>query len=437
MLSFAQFEREVTGERIRDKIAASKKKGIWVGGVVPLGYRVEDRKLVVDEDEAGTVRLIFDRYLSAGSMLALLRELNERGIVTRKRRLSSGKIIGGIPFTKGPLAYLLKNRMYLGEINHGQQSYLGEHSAIVDRNLFDAVQARLAAQATATGYRRFRSEALMIGKLFDDRGRRITPSFAIKHGVRYRYYVSRAITEGRQGDAGTITRVPAPDVERAILDALANLFPNEGADGMPAAADCSSSGDRCANPRLRGGHDREQPHHGRGDGRSDDGRKRVQDRRIIDEMIDSVTVEQSGLAILLNPGAVAVDQSSRVLVPWSKPATRRRHELIPPADGSRDDPRAVRPETRSNLLAAIAKSRAYLDDLVAGRVLDIAQIAAREQRSVRSASMLLSLAFLAPDLVTAIVKRRLPCGIGLTQMMDLPADWAEQHRALGLRPNLF
>jgi site-specific DNA recombinase len=252
MLSFAQFEREVTGERIRDKIAASKKKGIWVGGVVPLGYRVEDRKLVVDEDEAGTVRLIFDRYLSAGSMLALLRELNERGIVTRKRRLSSGKIIGGIPFTKGPLAYLLKNRMYLGEINHGQQSYLGEHSAIVDRNLFDAVQARLAAQATATGYRRFRSEALMIGKLFDDRGRRITPSFAIKHGVRYRYYVSRAITEGRQGDAGTITRVPAPDVERAILDALANLFPNEGADGMPAAADCSSSGDRCANPRLRG-----------------------------------------------------------------------------------------------------------------------------------------------------------------------------------------
>jgi site-specific DNA recombinase len=148
LLSFAQFEREVTGERIRDKIAASKKKGIWVGGVVPLGYRVEDRKLVVDWDEAGTVRLIFDRYLSAGSMLALLMELNERGIVTRKRRLSSGKIIGGIPFTKEPLAYLLKNRMYLGEINHGQQSYLDEHSAIVDRNLFDAVQARLAAQAT-------------------------------------------------------------------------------------------------------------------------------------------------------------------------------------------------------------------------------------------------------------------------------------------------
>ena len=184
----------MTGERIRDKIAASKKKGIWVGGVVPLGYRVVDRKLIVDEDEATTVRLIFDGYLSAGSMLVLMRELNERGIVTRKRSLSSGKIIGGIPFTKGPLAYLLKNRTYLGEINHGRQSYPGEHPAILDRDLFEAVQARLTAQATAIGHRRSRSEALLIGKLFDDRGHRMTPSFAIKRGVRYRYYVSRAIT---------------------------------------------------------------------------------------------------------------------------------------------------------------------------------------------------------------------------------------------------
>jgi site-specific DNA recombinase len=108
------------------------------------------------------------------------------------------------------LAYLLKNRMYLGEINHGQQSYPGEHSAIVDRDLFEAVQGRLASQATAMGYKRSRSEALLIGKLFDDRGHRMTPSFAVKRGVRYRYYVSRATTEGRRGEAGTIARVPAP-----------------------------------------------------------------------------------------------------------------------------------------------------------------------------------------------------------------------------------
>jgi site-specific DNA recombinase len=112
-----------------------------------------------------------------------------------------------------------------------------------------------------------------------------------------------------------------------------------------------------------------------------------------------------------------------------------RHELIPPADGCREDPRAIRAETRLNFPTAIAKARAYLDDLVAGRVLDIAEIAAREQRSVRSASMLLSLAFLTPDLVKATAQRRLPRGIRLTQMMDLSADWVEQHQALGLHPN--
>ena len=149
LLSFAQFEREVTGERIRDKIAASKKKGIWVGGVVPLGYRVEDRKLVVDEAEAATVRSIFERYLALGSMLALLAELRERNIRTRRRTLSSGRVIGGVFFTKGPLAHLLKNRMYLGELNHHGQSYPGDHAPIVDRETFEAVQTRLTENLAA------------------------------------------------------------------------------------------------------------------------------------------------------------------------------------------------------------------------------------------------------------------------------------------------
>jgi DNA invertase Pin-like site-specific DNA recombinase len=143
LLSFAQFEREVTGERIRDKIAASKKKGIWVGGVVPLGYEVRDKKLLVNEEEARTVRMIFERYLALGSLPALQRELRTQGIVTRKRTLSSGKVIGGVSLTNGPLAYMLRNRVYLGEINHRDQSYPGEHQPILDLALFDQVQARL------------------------------------------------------------------------------------------------------------------------------------------------------------------------------------------------------------------------------------------------------------------------------------------------------
>src|ERR1039458_4853503 len=143
LLSFAQFEREVTGERIRDKIAASKKKGIWVGGVVPLGYEVKDKKLLINEDEARTVRMIFERYLALGSLPALQLELRGQGIVTRRRTLSSGKIIGGVHLTNGPLAYMLRNRLYLGEINHRDQSYPGEHRPILDSALFDQVQARL------------------------------------------------------------------------------------------------------------------------------------------------------------------------------------------------------------------------------------------------------------------------------------------------------
>ena len=129
LLSFAQFEREVTGERIRDKIAASKKKGLWMGGHVPLGYRVQDRKLVVDEAEATTVRLIFERYREIGSLTLLLRDLRQRGVVTKQRPLSKGTVRGGIPFTTGPLAYLLKNRTYLGEIVHRGERFEGEHDA--------------------------------------------------------------------------------------------------------------------------------------------------------------------------------------------------------------------------------------------------------------------------------------------------------------------
>ena len=152
---------------------------------MPLGYKVVDRKLVIDEAEAPIVRLIFERYCSVGSMIALMRELRHRDVVTRLRTLSSGRRIGGIAFTKGPLAYLLKNRMYLGEINHGQSSYPGEHPAIVDKAIFDKGQEILARNAAARGYSQSRSEALLVGRLYDDRGYRMTPSFAVKRGVRF------------------------------------------------------------------------------------------------------------------------------------------------------------------------------------------------------------------------------------------------------------
>jgi Recombinase/Resolvase, N terminal domain len=184
LLSFAQFEREVTGERIRDKIGASKRRGLWVGGMVPLGYVSRDKKLLVEQEEAERVRTIFRRYLDLGSIGLLLADLRERGIVTKVRQLSDGRTIGGIPFTRGPLAYLLRNRFYIGEVVFRDQICPAEHPPILDRDLFEAVQLKLAEQHN--GYRAARagSEALLAGRIFDDRGDRMSPSHAVRNCTR-------------------------------------------------------------------------------------------------------------------------------------------------------------------------------------------------------------------------------------------------------------
>src|SRR5205823_301713 len=188
--SFAQFEREVIGERVRDKIAASKRRGIWVGGPVALGYRCVDKKLVVVPEEADIVRMIFARYLSLGSMGALIEDLDRRGIRTKKRHGREGRVTGGIRFGVGPLAHLLKNRIYIGEVRYRGEIHRGEHEPILDRNLFEAVQAKMAANAVDRQVRLKGSAALLSGRIFDDRGNRMTPTHANKLGVRYRYYVS-------------------------------------------------------------------------------------------------------------------------------------------------------------------------------------------------------------------------------------------------------
>ena len=168
MLSFAQFEREVTSERIRDKIAASKRKGLWVGGVVPLGYQAKDRKITVVADEAKTVRHIFRRYLDLGSLNLLLTDLRRTGVKTKLRPLSNGRTIGGIPFTRGSLAAFLRNRFYIGEVRYKGEVFPGEQSAILDRALFDAVQSKLDRQRTNHAKARQQSQSLLMGRIFDD-----------------------------------------------------------------------------------------------------------------------------------------------------------------------------------------------------------------------------------------------------------------------------
>jgi DNA invertase Pin-like site-specific DNA recombinase len=219
LLSFAQFERELSAERVRDKVAASRRKGKWTGGTVPLGYGTKDKKLVIDKSEAETVRTIFGLYLELGSFSKLVAELDRRRIVTKRRNTKVAKYRGGIPFTYGPLAYFLKNRIYLGETHHGGKWFKGEHQAILDRATFDRVQELLKANTVKRRVKFSESGALLQGKLFDDKGNRMGPSFSSKNGVRYRFYVSTAL-RGRTHKAGSITRVSAPEIEGLVEAAL-------------------------------------------------------------------------------------------------------------------------------------------------------------------------------------------------------------------------
>jgi hypothetical protein len=391
LLSFAQFEREVTSERIRDKIAASKKKGIWMGGNVPLGYRVQDRKLIVVPQEAATVRQIFECYLEQGSIFKLLEDLRRREIRTRRRVLSDESMIGGVPFTTGPVTYLLKNRIYIGEVVHRDQTYAGEHKAIIEHALFEAVQARLAENLKKHRAKRAASNALLLGKLFDDAGNRMTPSTTKKHGLIHRYYISRALLEGRKGECGSHPRVAADQVEALIINALK----------------VRSTRDRAA------------------EANDDDARA----------MLQSVQRAMIGKNLLRIELADVEDGEDVILeIPWiARAPGRPKREVLEPAPGITGNERPMRSEVRSAVIRAIALGRLWLQELANGKVKDIGEIAVREDRSKRSVHMTMSLAFLAPDIIEAAINGALPRRIGITRLADLPSSWQKQRVMLGLR----
>ena len=394
LLSFAQFEREGTSERIRDKIAASKRKGLWVGGIVPLGYATRDRKIVVVEEEAERVRTIFRRYLELGSLNLLMADLRGRGIVTKERSLKTGRSIGGIPFTRGPLAHLLRNRFYTGEVAFKGEILPGEQPAILDHDLFDAVQAKLNTQRRNHTAARDRSEALLLGRLYDDRGNRMTPSHVRRDGIKYRYYLSSPLLHGQPTRAGSMRRVPAAEVEALVASAIRKHI-----------EDCAEGDDR----------DLIRSHVAR-----------------VELHMDQLVIEFKAAKASGN-SRNAVDNDRLVLsIPWKKTPMKRRREIIVPASASAHELRPIRAETRATLVAAIARGRRWLDEIVSGTVTGVEQIAAREKCSIRQVHMTISLAFLAPSLVKAAIEGKLPRGIGVTRLRDSPAEWSRQYAMLGL-----
>lgn len=407
LLSFAQFEREVTGERIRDKIAASKKKGIWMGGPVPLGYRVENRKLLVVEEEAEQVRTLFRRYCQLRSVPALVEELRAQGFVTRLRTRQDGSTIGGVPLTNGPLAVILRNRVYLGEINHKGESYPGEHEAIIDQALFDEVQAIQSENLNRHHTRSAATRAPLMGKLYDDRGNLMSPSFATKHGIRYRYYTSCALTQRRKTEAGSISRVAAPAIEEAIGTALQ-------AHGLQHRVDDAYSVDRDqqqANPL---------PPSMIGEAR--------------DELI-RISVAKAELrkgAIVITPAEdLAEDSETTLTIPWSPPNKTPRRLIL--SDGGNADVTSlatIRPQVRTRMLVAIVRARHWVDQLTAGKIADIDAIAAAEGVTERYIRLVLPLAFLSPKVVTATIAGRIPASVTVTELGALQAEWQQQETVL-------
>jgi len=218
LLSFAQFEREITGERIRDKIAASKKKGIWMGGAVPVGYSVKDRQLVINKEEARTVRALFQLYLKHGTVRKVWAEAGRLGLKTKVRTKADGRVVGGMQFFPGHIYTVLKCPIYVGEIPHKGESYPGAHRPIIDRATWEGVQSLMAQNRRERhAYAQARLRSPLAGLLFDASGTRFTPTHTVKkNGQRYRYYVDQALTKGIAAATADLPRIPALEIEQIV-----------------------------------------------------------------------------------------------------------------------------------------------------------------------------------------------------------------------------
>jgi len=410
LLSFAQFEREVTGERIRDKIAASKKKGMWMGGFVPLGYEPNGRTLTINGAEAETVRTVFRLYLKHGNVRHVKEEADRLGLTTKIRIGTDRRMRGGRPLSRGYIYKLLSNPLYIGRIVHKGETYDGQHPPIIDAEIWDSVQAKLAANVSnRTSGARASDPSPLRGKLFDETGAPLTPSHAVKSGRRYRYYVSRrlineTVAEGKEQDSW---RLPAGEIERIVGDAVTKLIADR-AILTDAARESGIAVDRI--PGLLKAISRWQG-----------------------QVLDFVErVDLSGDEIAVGMNLTLLTGETGMSIRHTAPARikRRGVEMRLVLEGTGTE--SAKPDP--SLIKAVTRAHRWFDDLVRGRARSIGDIAKTEGVSDRYVSHLLPLAFLAPRIVEAILAGNQPVDLTteiLIKRTDLPLDWSEQKTLLG------
>lgn len=425
LLSFAQFEREVTAERIRDKIAQSKRRGLWMGGVVPLGYDVRDRRLIINQAEAKTVRSLFRLYCKLGTVNLLKKEADRLRLRTKVRKPNNGERSGGEAFTRGHLYKLLQNPIYVGDIAHKGARYKGEHEAIIDLKTWERVQTLLTENAVGRRHSQNRvTRSLLTCKLIDEDGEPLVPTYAKKAERRYRYYISRAF-KGKRPHNGKGWRLPADVVERAVITAIGGLLRDQsrlvdrlGLSDLPPrdlkailARITQLQGDVIATNDS-------------------------DEQEVLGEIIDRVQIGTDCLRILIEttklnrilkiearpePGTIALD----VPIEFKRRGVEMKLILR--------DEREQAPNPNPALKKAIAEAHRWFEDLKSGRVRSIGQLASERGIHQGDISRRITLAFLAPDIVEAILEGRQPPELTAKRLkrLRLPPSWEEQRQLLG------
>ena len=441
LLSFAQFEREVTGERIRDKIAASKKKGMWLGGPAPLGYDIVNKCLVVNPKEAKVVKYIYDQYHCLGSVKALKALLQENNIKSKCRVSKAGNQSGGADFTRGALYLLLKNPVYIGKVRHKDQLYEGSHEPIIEDSLWTKVQARIKINQHE---RRLRTQAknpsILAGLLWDNRGHPMSPSFTSKGQRRYRYYVNQAVLQFKDNEAGSVIRISALEIETPVLSKIEQLF--SSADEVlallpndltpPQMVTMSKTIKEVAHtlhspsphPKIRV-------------------LKTLVHRIVVSQTELIITIKISGLKQLLGIAERNTQQNTcndgaeNELSTWNLPITFHRHggevKLIL---GHCESPqRQGTSATVQGLQRALRKALSWNDAILSGKVVSLVDIAKQEKVTQRYIAQMIRLAYLAPDIQEAIFQGNIPTTWTVDQFREaIPLGWQQQRLKFPLHP---
>lgn len=433
LLSFAQFERELTGERIRDKFAASKKRGMWMGGPQPIGYDVKDRQLIVNESEAETVRRIFELYLELGNVRLVEEELRRLGLRTKSYVAQSGRQMGDRTFTRGHLYKLLGNPLYIGEISHKGERHVGQHQAIVDRDIWNRVQATLGDNTQGKRQRANAKEpSLLAGLLVDEFGNKLTPTHAVKEGKRYRYYTSKpSAARGSHNQPVGAYRIPASEIETIVTREIAAFLRDASrltdALGMEKSRPEIIARARSGGVQLASEIEAYLP---------------GSLAETMSEIVESVGISDGSVAISLKrhelqtrllgradePDEDAAPITITIAVQIARYGMANRL-VVEGANSLREG--GVSDET---LIRAIACGRAWFDELASGGASSFGEIADRVGVTDRYVSRMVDLAFLAPDIVEAILSGQQPGDLSVKSLTvdgSVPHLWRDQRAFVG------